>query len=83
MTPVSEAAQRIAVLNFGRRIAAGCRYQSTVLLVEQNAGMGLSVADHGYVPETGRIVPGGKPDALWGDEAIAAAYLGDHAKVTV
>ena len=43
--------------------------------------MGLSVADHGYVLETGRIVLGGKPDELWGNEAIRAAYLGGHAKV--
>ena len=54
----------------------------TILLVEQNARMGLSVADHGYVLETGRIVLGGKPDELWGNEAIRAAYLGGHAKAT-
>jgi len=41
----------------------------------------LSVADHGYVLKTGRIVLGGKPDELWGNEAIHAAYLGGHAKV--
>ena len=35
---------------------------TTVLLVEQNARMALSVADCGYVLETGRIVLGGKPD---------------------
>jgi branched-chain amino acid transport system ATP-binding protein len=51
-------------------------------VVEQNARMGLSVADHGYVLETGRIVLGGKPDELWGNEAIRAAYLGGHAKVS-
>ena len=56
------------------------REGTAVLLVEQNARMGLSVADHGYVLETGRIVLGGKPDELWGNEAIAAAYLGGHAK---
>jgi branched-chain amino acid transport system ATP-binding protein len=44
--------------------------------------MGLSVADYGYVLETGRIVLGGKPDELWGNEAIAAAYLGGHAKAS-
>ena len=62
------------------RIVAQIRQNTTVLLVEQNARMGLSVADHGYVLETGRIVLGGKPDELWGNEAIAAAYLGGHAK---
>jgi branched-chain amino acid transport system ATP-binding protein len=62
------------------RIISEIRRDTTVLLVEQNARMGLSVADHGYVLETGRIVLGGKPDELWGNEAIAAAYLGGHAK---
>lgn len=62
------------------RIISEIRRNTTVLLVEQNARMGLSVADHGYVLETGRIVLGGKPDALWSNEAIAAAYLGGHAK---
>ncbi len=63
------------------RIISQIRQDTTVLLVEQNARMGLSVADHGFVLETGRIVLGGKPDELWGNEAIAAAYLGGHAKV--
>ncbi|GAC1552061.1 MAG: ABC transporter ATP-binding protein [Beijerinckiaceae bacterium] len=52
------------------------RRGTTVLLVEQNARMGLSVADHGYVLESGRLVLGGKPNELWGNEAIRAAYLG-------
>jgi branched-chain amino acid transport system ATP-binding protein len=64
------------------RIISEIRRNTTVLLVEQNARMGLSVADYGYVLETGRIVLGGKPDALWANEAIAAAYLGGHAKAT-
>ena len=63
------------------RIISEVRRNTTVLLVEQNARMGLSVADQGFVLETGRIVLGGKPDELWGNEAIAAAYLGGHAKV--
>jgi branched-chain amino acid transport system ATP-binding protein len=64
------------------KIISEIRRNTTVLLVEQNARMGLSVADHGYVLETGRIVLGGKPGELWGNEAIAAAYLGGHAKVS-
>lgn len=63
------------------RIISEIRRNTTVLLVEQNARMGLSVADHGYVLETGKIVLGGKPDELWGNEAIRAAYLGGHGKV--
>jgi branched-chain amino acid transport system ATP-binding protein len=62
------------------RIVGEIRRTTTVLLVEQNARMGLSVADHGYVLETGRIVLGGKPDELWNNEAIRAAYLGGHGK---
>jgi branched-chain amino acid transport system ATP-binding protein len=64
------------------KIISEIRRATTVLLVEQNARMGLSVADYGYVLETGRIVLGGKPDELWGNEAIRAAYLGGHAKAS-
>ena len=65
------------------RIIGEIRRDTTVLLVEQNARMGLSVADYGYVLETGRLALGGKPDDLWGNEAIRAAYLGGHTKVSV
>jgi branched-chain amino acid transport system ATP-binding protein len=64
------------------RIITEIRQRTTVLLVEQNARMGLSVADYGYVLETGRMVLGGKPDQLWGNEAVRAAYLGGHAKIS-
>jgi branched-chain amino acid transport system ATP-binding protein len=44
------------------RVIADIRRQgTTVLLVEQNAHMALSVADRGYVRETGRVVTQGKP----------------------
>ncbi|HYM03758.1 MAG TPA: ABC transporter ATP-binding protein [Stellaceae bacterium] len=52
------------------------RQGTTVLLVEQNANMALSVADRGYVLETGRCVVEGKPEALWDNEDVRAAYLG-------
>jgi branched-chain amino acid transport system ATP-binding protein len=52
------------------------RRGTTVLLVEQNARMALSVADSGYVLETGHLVVSGKPTELWSNDAVRAAYLG-------
>ncbi len=49
---------------------------TTILLVEQNAQLALSVADRGYVLETGRIVMSGEAKSLLTDERIKAAYLG-------
>lgn len=48
----------------------------TVLLVEQNAFGALSIADRGYVMETGRITLSGPAAALIADERVRAAYLG-------
>jgi branched-chain amino acid transport system ATP-binding protein len=55
------------------------RRGTTVLLVEQNANMALSVVDRGYVLETGRIVTSGPAAALAGNEEVKAAYLGMRA----
>jgi branched-chain amino acid transport system ATP-binding protein len=63
-----------------RIIAEIQRRGTTVLLVEQNARMGLSVADRGYVLESGRVVLSGTPDSLWNDEAVSDAYLGGNYK---
>ena len=49
---------------------------TTILLVEQNAQMALSVADRGYVLETGKIVTSGTGADLLNDEAVKKAYLG-------
>ena len=49
---------------------------TTILLVEQNAQMALSVADRGYVLETGKIVASGSGVELLNDEAVKRAYLG-------
>ena len=62
-----------------RVIADIRRRGTTVLLVEQNAHMALSVADRGYVLETGKLLVSGKPEALWNDPQVRAAYLGGHA----
>ena len=48
----------------------------TILLVEQNAQMALSVADRAYVLETGRVVMEGTGAELLADENVKAAYLG-------
>jgi branched-chain amino acid transport system ATP-binding protein len=48
----------------------------TILLVEQNAPMALSIADHGYVLESGKIVLDGPGKALLDDERVKRAYLG-------
>ena len=49
---------------------------TTILLVEQNAQMALSVADRGYVLETGRVTLTGQGGELLADEAVKKAYLG-------
>jgi branched-chain amino acid transport system ATP-binding protein len=48
----------------------------TILLVEQNAPMALSIADHGYVLESGHIVLDGPGRELLDDERVKRAYLG-------
>ena len=47
-----------------------------MLVVEQNAGLALEIAQRGYVLETGRIVLGGPADQLALDEDVRKAYLG-------
>jgi branched-chain amino acid transport system ATP-binding protein len=49
---------------------------TTVLLVEQNARMALSIAKRGYVLENGRIVLADSADKLLHNEAVQKAYLG-------
>jgi branched-chain amino acid transport system ATP-binding protein len=51
---------------------------TTILLVEQNANMALSVANRGYVLETGEMKVEGSPKELLGNEQVRAAYLGGH-----
>lgn len=49
---------------------------TTILLVEQNANLALSIADRAYVVETGRIVLSGTAEELNASEEIKNAYLG-------
>ena len=48
----------------------------TVLLVEQNANIALSISDRAYVIETGRIVKSGASKDLVNDKSVKEAYLG-------
>ena len=50
---------------------------TTILLVEQNAQMALSIADRAYVLETGKIVNEGTGAELLHDDSVRKAYLGD------
>jgi branched-chain amino acid transport system ATP-binding protein len=47
-----------------------------ILVVEQNANVSLSIADRGYVLQTGRIVLSGAASSLIKDEDLGKAYLG-------
>jgi branched-chain amino acid transport system ATP-binding protein len=49
---------------------------TSVLLVEQNVALSLSVADHCYIMQRGRIVLDGSPDVLRGSPQLEEAYLG-------
>ncbi|NLZ93291.1 MAG: ABC transporter ATP-binding protein [Firmicutes bacterium] len=49
---------------------------TTILLIEQNANMALSLADYGYVLETGKIVMHGRASELLQSEDVKRAYLG-------
>jgi branched-chain amino acid transport system ATP-binding protein len=58
-------------------VLAGIRAKgTTILLVEQNAHIALSVADRGYVLETGNLIVEGTPADLLDNEEVRAAYLG-------
>jgi branched-chain amino acid transport system ATP-binding protein len=48
----------------------------TILLIEQNANLALSVASYGYVLETGKVIIKGPSAELRENPAVQAAYLG-------
>ncbi|WP_431799763.1 ABC transporter ATP-binding protein [Microbacterium kunmingense] len=66
-----------------RDLIVGIRDSGTgVLLVEQNAAMALSIADHGYVMENGKIVMDAPAQALRDDDDIREFYLGTGSAAT-
>ena len=59
------------------RVIAQLREEgNTVLLVEQNAKAALSIADRGYVLETGKVIVQGPADDLLANRDVQRAYLG-------
>ena len=52
------------------------RQGTAVLLIEQNAHMALSIANHGYVMENGKMVMDGEASKLQDDEDVQEFYLG-------
>lgn len=54
------------------------RRGTSVLLIEQNATMALSIADTGYIMETGKVVMDGPADKLLNDDDVKEFYLGLH-----
>lgn len=48
----------------------------SVLLVEQNAELALSIASYAYIIENGRVVMDGPPDKLMDNEDVKEFYLG-------
>ena len=51
---------------------------TTILLVEQNAQMALSIADRAYVLGTGRITMSGPAAEVLADDRVRSAYLGPN-----
>ncbi len=52
------------------------RQGTTIFMVEQNANMALSIADRGYVLQTGAIVLADSAERLLSNEMMQEAYLG-------
>ena len=48
---------------------------NTILLVEQNAEVALSLADRGYILSNGRVMASGPTDTLRADQALMQRYL--------
>ncbi len=51
---------------------------TSVLLIEQNAMMALSIANYGYIMETGKVVMDAEAEKLVGDDDVKEFYLGLH-----
>jgi branched-chain amino acid transport system ATP-binding protein len=76
MDEPTEGLAPLLVREVGRTIATLKARGLSILLVEQNLAMALSVADHVHILSRGRIVHSSSPQALWENEEIKRRYLG-------
>jgi branched-chain amino acid transport system ATP-binding protein len=76
MDEPSEGLAPIIVLEIGHIISQLKESGFSILLVEQNLPMALSVADHVYIISKGAIVHNSTPKELGGNEELKAKYLG-------
>jgi branched-chain amino acid transport system ATP-binding protein len=76
MDEPSEGLAPLIVREVGRIVAGLRRAAMSILLVEQNLGLALGLADRVYVLNKGRVVYEGTPEALRADEGVKRAYLG-------
>src|SRR5438874_3334500 len=53
------------------------RQGTSIFMVEQNANMALSIANYGYVLQTGEVVVSGSAKSLRDNEMVQQAYLGE------
>jgi len=76
MDEPTEGLAPLLVREVARAIADLKAHGLSILLVEQNLGMALGVADQVHVVSRGRIVHSCAPDALWNDTEVKTRYLG-------
>ena len=76
MDEPTEGLAPLLVREVGRVIGELKARGLSILLVEQNLHLALSVTDHVHILSRGRIVHSSAPQALWKNEEIKARYLG-------
>jgi len=76
MDEPTEGLAPLLVREVGRVIGELKARGLSILLVEQNLPLALSVADHVHILSRGRIVHSSSPQALWANEEVKARYLG-------
>jgi branched-chain amino acid transport system ATP-binding protein len=64
----------------GRRLRDMVDEGVTILLIDHDMGLVLSICDYVYVLEFGRLIAQGTPAEIRGDELVLAAYLGERAR---